>query len=229
MDAASIQASAVTDAKLASAPATAASANSLAKRDGSGGLTATTVTAADFASSSSNLYLANAGAAESNTIRIGTGHTRAFVAGVSGVAPAGGTAPVLVDTNGQLGTIPSTAATKRDIRTIDAELDRLALLRPVSFRYRADPAGEMQFGLVAEEVEEVFPELALYGGDGRLTSVRYHLLAPLVLAQAQRNRIRAAELEADLAASLERVAALEARLATMEAATADPHADGERR
>ena len=71
-------------------------------------------------------------------------------------------------------------------------------LRPVSFFYRSDKVGIRQFGLIAEEVAEVMPELAQFGPDGKPRTVAYHFLAPLLLNEVQKQQRRIEELEARL-------------------------------
>jgi hypothetical protein len=72
-------------------------------------------------------------------------------------------------------------------------------LRPVSFRYTKEAAGEgerpLEYGLIAEEVAEVLPELVVLDGEGRPATVRYHLLVPLLLNELQAARRRIGELE----------------------------------
>jgi hypothetical protein len=106
--------------------------------------------------------------------------------------------------------VSSSREVKRDIRDIGELAERLLELRPVAFRYKvhaeADPLTPLQFGLIAEEVAEVFPELVVYDPEGRVETVKYHHLAPLLLHELQRQERKLAE----LAALRERVAALEA-------------------
>jgi hypothetical protein len=64
--------------------------------------------------------------------------------------------------------------------------DRLMKLRPVTFRYKEDPAGTPQYGLIAEEVARVYPELVTYGDDGKAQSVAYHLLPAMLLNELQK-------------------------------------------
>jgi hypothetical protein len=59
-------------------------------------------------------------------------------------------------------------------------------LRPVSFRYKNDPSGTLQYGLVAEEVARVYPELVVYGTDGKVMSVRYLELTALLVSELQK-------------------------------------------
>ncbi len=117
---------------------------------------------------------------ESNVIRIGNGvsHQRTFVAGV-------------IDANGQLGTISSSARYKQDIEPMADASARLMQLRPVTFRYKeANAVGEkpIQYGLIAEEVARVFPDLVVYDRNGQVETVAYHLLTPLLLNELQKER-----------------------------------------
>jgi hypothetical protein len=73
---------------------------------------------------------------------------------------------------------------------------RLLRLRPVTFRYRKpynDGTKPIQYGLVAEEVAQVFPELAVYNAQGQPESVKYQLLAPLLLNEFQKQHQRIEE------------------------------------
>jgi hypothetical protein len=107
---------------------------------------------------------------ESQTIRIDTAQTSAFLAGV-GSTPLSG-AIVMVDTGtGQLGFGPASSARyKQDIETMGARSASIAQLQPVSFAYRGDAAGTTQYGLVAEEVAAVYPELVVRGQTGEVQS-----------------------------------------------------------
>jgi hypothetical protein len=147
-------------------------------------------------------------------IRIGSrAHQEAtFIAGIRGVTTGMSNAvPVVVDSNGQLGTVVSSRRYKEDIQPMGGVSDRLLTLRPVTFRYTQpfeDGSKPLQFGLVAEEVAEAFPELAVSGADGEPETVRYDLLAPLLLNELQKQR----QLIQNQADELER---LKAQLATM--------------
>jgi len=125
-------------------------------------------------------------AAESNTIRIGTQGTQTatFIAGISGIPVTG--AAVEVSSTGQLGIVVSSARYKRDIADMGDKTSGLLKLRPVTFRYKSDPAGTLQYGLVAEEVAKVYPELVVYGPDGKVMTVRYSMLSAMLLNELQR-------------------------------------------
>jgi hypothetical protein len=146
---------------------------------------------------SSNILLNNSGGAENNTLRIGaatgTGAReleRAFIAGIRGVTTGVDNAiPVLIDSNGQLGTTSSSRRFKEDIGPMGEVSQALLDLRPVTFRFKepyADGGKPLQFGLIAEEVAEVFPELVVYDEEGRPETVKYHLLSTLLLNELQK-------------------------------------------
>lgn len=165
-------------------------------------------------SGSGNLYLGNWGAATENaTTRIGNGQSRAFIAGVRSVTTGNNNAlPVVIDSAGQLGTVSSSAKTKFDIQDLPADVvAALSHLRPVSFRYKqpfADGTTPVQYGLIAEEVQQVLPELVALDEQGEPASVKYHVLPALLLAEVQR-------LQAALANASSRTAALESAVAEL--------------
>jgi hypothetical protein len=121
------------------------------------------------------------GGGEANTIRFGNGQTGTFIAGISGV-PVTGTA-VVVNIFGQLGLAPSSQRFKDDIKPIDKASESLLRLKPVTFRYKKeiDPEARQQFGLVAEEVEKVNPNLVVRDKEGKPYSVRYDQVNAMLL------------------------------------------------
>ena len=130
-------------------------------------------------------------AGESGQIKIGTvgTHTQATIAGIHGATSAGGVA-VLVNASGVLGTTPSSARFKQDVRDMGEASDVLMKLRPVTFHYREDAVGAeeakaTQYGLIAEEVAEVAPELVAPDAEGKPYSVKYHELPALLLNEVQ--------------------------------------------
>lgn len=135
-----------------------------------------------------NIDIGNLGAAaESNTIRIGgdisgSHQTRTFIAGIDGTAVDG--LPVVVSYNdGQLGVQSSSERFKDDIKPMDAASEAILTLRPVTFRYKheIDPNGIPQFGLVAEEVEKVNPNLVARDAQGKVFAVRYAAVNAMLL------------------------------------------------
>jgi len=131
---------------------------------------------------SQNIYIGNHGASgDSNTIRIGEGQTKTFIAGLrQSMAMAN---PVVVDINNQLGILTSSARFKEDIKPMDQRSDAILALKPVSFHYTKDidPQGTAQFGLVAEEVAKVNPALVLPDKEGKPYSVRYDAVNAMLL------------------------------------------------
>lgn len=136
-------------------------------------------------SGDNNIYLGNKGpSTESNTMRLGgTLQTQTFIAGIASTNVSG--AIVLIDNSGQLGVSLSSARYKRDIHALGARSRGLLQLRPVTFRYRQDPEGLRQYGLLAEEVAGVYPELVTRGAQGQVEAVRYQELIPLLLNELQ--------------------------------------------
>ncbi len=154
-------------------------------------------------------------AGDSGVIRIGSGaQTATFIDGVHGVTVAGGIG-VFINSDGQLGTTPSSRRFKEEIRDVGRASEALLALRPVSFRYTKEAAGEgerpLEYGLIAEEVAEVFPELVVYDREGRPETVRYHLLVPLLVAELQRERATLEQQHGRIRALLVRLEALEGR------------------
>jgi len=170
---------------------------------------------------SNSIFIGNQGlVADTATIKVGTQGTQntAFIAGISGVAVAN-SAAVLIDTStGQLGTISSSRRYKQDIEPMGDVSAALLKLRPVTFRYKKpydDGTQPMQHGLIAEEVAEVLPELAVFNGQGQPETVKYHLLPALLLAEVQRQH-RTIQAQAEQVAALRQdVDTLKAHLARL--------------
>lgn len=113
--------------------------------------------------------------------------------------------PVLIDSEGQLGTISSSARYKDNIRDLDPSIPSKVLkLRPVQFTYKNDITNTIEWGLIAEEVEQHLPELTIRSKSGALETVRYHVLPTLLLQVIKQQDITIKELA-------QRVAALEQR------------------
>jgi trimeric autotransporter adhesin len=157
-------------------------------------------------SGSNNIYLGAevfGVAGESNTIylgKVGT-QTKTFIAGVRSTTTVNPDAiAVMIDSAGQLGTVSSSRRFKEDIHDMPMSLvDRLLQLRPVTFRYTqayADGSKPIQYGLVAEEVAEVFPELAVRNAAGEIETVHYETLNVLLLKQFQEQQARLVQQQA---------------------------------
>jgi trimeric autotransporter adhesin len=154
------------------------------------------------ANESNNIDIGNLGVSgESGVIRIGLDHNQdsncahdlacqssTYIAGVSGVTVAGGST-VIINSSGQLGTVPSSRRYKEDIRDMGAASDGLLRLRPVTFRYKKpldDGSKPVQYGLIAEEVAEVYPDLVARNKDGQIETVQYYKLDAMLLNEIQK-------------------------------------------
>jgi hypothetical protein len=103
-------------------------------------------------------------------------------------------ATVTIDANGQLGVAFSSARYKRDIESMASRSEGLLKLRPVTFSYKDDTAAAPHYGLIAEEVARVYPELVTHTASGEVQTVKYHELIPMLLNELQRQQRELAEL-----------------------------------
>jgi hypothetical protein len=169
---------------------------------------------------SNNIEIGNQGqSSDDGVIRIGTSGTQtmAFLAGVRNVTTSFNNAiPVLIDTNGQLGTLSSSRTVKQDIRDMGEASTVLAKLRPVTFHYKSHPDSPLQYGLIAEEVAEVAPDLAVRGPDGKIETVYYQDLPPMLLNEYQKQQHTIAAQQRVIEAQRDRLEALERRLSRLE-------------
>jgi hypothetical protein len=150
-----------------------------------------------------NIDIANIGVAgESNTTRIGNfSQTRTFISGIRGVTTGSADSSwVMIDSNGQLGTVNSSRTLKRDIQDMGDTTATIMGLRPVRFRYKMHgPDSPEQYGLVAEEVAEVAPNLVARKPDGEIETVYYDKVYAMMLNQMQIQQRLIEKLEARLA------------------------------
>jgi hypothetical protein len=140
---------------------------------------------ANLTTGNDNIDIGNAGVVgEAKTIRIGTEGTQSatFIAGISRATVAGGVG-VIVDTNGHLGTVSSSKRFKEQIKPMDGASEGILALRPVTFHYKKefDPESIPQFGLIAEEVEKVNPNLVARDAKGQVYTVRYEAVNAMLL------------------------------------------------
>jgi len=143
----------------------------------------------NLTSGSNNIYLGNTGvnSSESQTIRVGTAQTSTFIAGISAARVSGAT--VQIDTStGQLGIAPSSVRYKQHIVPMGASSEGLLQLRPVSFAYKDDAQAITHYGLIAEEVATVYPDLVTRTASGEVQTVKYQELIPMLLNELQRQR-----------------------------------------
>ncbi len=148
---------------------------------------------------SNNIDIGNPGVAgESNTIRIGQvgTSTAAFIAGISGTAVTGGVG-VMINSNGQLGTMVSSERFKDAIEPMDKASESILALKPVTFRYKPelDPHAIPQFGLVAEQVEKVNPDLVARDAQGKPYTVRYEAVNAMLLNEFLKEHRKVQELD----------------------------------
>jgi len=122
--------------------------------------------------------------------------------------------PVIVDANGHLGTTTSSARFKEAIKPMDKASEAILALKPVTFRYKheLDPAGIPQFGLVAEQVEKVNPDLVARDDQGKPYTVRYEAVNAMLLNEFLKEHRKVEELEVIAAKQQKQIEALTAGL-----------------
>jgi len=145
------------------------------------------------AAGNNNIHIGNSGVfSDSGAIRIGTPGTQTsfFAAGVRGaITTVGDAIPVVIDSNGQFGTVSSSRDVKRDIRDLGDTTSVLMGLRPVRFYYKSQgPDGAEHYGLIAEEVADVAPDLAVRKPDGTIETVYYEKINILLLNEVQKQQ-----------------------------------------
>jgi hypothetical protein len=141
------------------------------------------------ATGSNNIYIGDVGSAfDTNLIAIGNlsaggvAYEKFYVGAVYGVTTAlGATLPVIVSSEGQLGTTASAARFKKEIRPMDKISESVLALKPVTFHYKSDKTNTPQFGLVAEDVAEVNPDLVVRDKNGEIYTVRYDAVNAMLL------------------------------------------------
>jgi hypothetical protein len=167
---------------------------------------------------SDNIDIANAGVAgESSTIRIGNsniaGQNRAFIVGIRGVTTGNADAvPVLIDSAGQLGTAGSSRRFKKEIKPMDKTSEAILGLKPVTFHYKSDSKDTPQFGLIAEEVAEVNPNLVVRDEKGEIYTVRYDAVNAMLLNEFLKEHREVAELKSTVAEQRKGMEAMAAQL-----------------
>lgn len=169
----------------------------------------------EVTSGSYNIEIGNFGtSSDTGVTRIGTSgqQTSFFAAGINGVQVSG--VPVYIDGNGQLGTINSSIRFKEDVHDMGDASSRIFLLRPVTYRYKQpydDGSKPIDYGLIAEEVAKVYPDMVVKGADGQIQTVQYQKLTPMLLNELQKQHQVIAE-------QGEAIQLLEKRLAALESA-----------
>ena len=146
-----------------------------------------------------NIDIGNAGVGlDSGIIRIGTAGTQTatFIAGIRGVTTGNMDAiGVVIDSAGQLGTISSSRRFKKEIKPMDQTSEAILALKPVTFHYKSDTKGTAQFGLIAEEVAEVDPDLVVRDAEGEIYTVRYEAVNAMLLNEFLKEHRKVQELK----------------------------------
>ena len=168
---------------------------------------------------SNNILIGNPGTPDDGmgnaVIRIGYLQSQTFIDGIRGKTTGNADAvPVVIDSNGQLGTVNSSGRFKEDIQEMASASSGLLRLRPVTYRYKqpyADGSKPIDYGLIAEEVARVYPDLVVNGADGLVQTVQYQKLTPMLLNELQKQN-EVIQLQG------KQIQQLEIRLAALEAA-----------
>jgi hypothetical protein len=139
-----------------------------------------------------------------------------YIQGISGVTVAGGVT-VIVDGNGHLGTVTSSARFKDNIQPMDKASEAIHALKPVTFRYKEelDPQGIPQFGLVAEAVAKIAPDLVVRDDDGKPYTVRYEAVNAMLLNEFLKEHRKVEEQAATIEQQERRLTALERAVAEL--------------
>jgi len=167
-----------------------------------------------------NINIDNYGVAgESGIIRIGaTGvHTTTYIAGIAGQTVGAGGSFCYVDNEGKLGVFLSARRFKTDIADMAAASEGLLALRPVTFHYKPelDKTGIPQFGLVAEEVAKVNPNLVTHDAKGELSTVRYEAVNAMLLNEFLKEHRKVEEQDCRIQAQETTIAALKKQMETV--------------
>ena len=170
---------------------------------GSSNIALGTFAGTNLTTGDNNIDVGNAGvSAEANTIRIGTAgtQTNAYMSGIYQTTVARGLA-VVIDSTGHLGTKGSSERFKDAIKPMDEASEVIHALKPVTFHYKKDldPAGIPQFGLVAEEVAKVNPDLVARDDQGKIYTVRYDAVNAMLLNEFLKEHRTVQELKSNAA------------------------------
>jgi hypothetical protein len=154
-----------------------------------------------YLSGDNNIMIGHEGRQGDNgTIRIGNKkQTQTFISGINGTTVAAGVS-VIIDSNGHLGTITSSQRYKDAIRPMNDASEAVLSLKPVTFRYKKDldPEAIPQFGLVAEDVAKIDPDLVAKDGEGKPYTVRYEAVNAMLLNEFLKEHKKVEELEKQL-------------------------------
>jgi len=181
---------------------TANGASALFSNTGSNNTAVGVAAGSNLTTGDNNIDIGNFGVdGESDTIRIGSEfQTRTFIAAIRGVTTGIADAVnVVIDSNGQLGTISSSARFKKEIKPIESGSESILSLKPVTFYYKSDKANTPQFGLIAEEVAKVNPDLVVRDKKGEIYTVRYDAVNAMLLNEFLKEHKKTEKLEGTVA------------------------------
>jgi len=162
-------------------------------------------------------------AGESNAMYLGQvgKQTKTLIAGVRGITTGAADAvSVVIDSNGQLGTINSSRRYKEDIQDMGDASSGLMKLRPVTYRYKqayADGSKPIDYGLIAEEVEGVYPDLVAHLSNGDVETVQYQKINAMLLNEVQKQHREIEDQRRQIELEHAQIELLKARLAAIEA------------
>ena len=162
-----------------------------------------------------NVYIASSGgSSESGAIRIGgSAQTATFISGIYTTQVTG--SAVYVTSSGQLGVLASSERFKTEVAPMGSATALLQRLRPVTFQLKTDPSATRQYGLIAEEVDKIYPELVIRDRDGKIQGVRYEELAPMLLNEVQSQARELSDQRRQLAALKRQNQSMQAAIAAM--------------
>jgi len=125
---------------------------------------------------------------------------------------------VYISSSGQLGVLASSERYKTAIAPMGSSTGKLEQLRPVTRHLKTDPKGVVQYGLIAEEVAQVYPELVIRDEKGKIQGVRYEELAPMLLNQVQQQHRQIAAQAEEVSSQSAEIAQLKAQLQRIDSA-----------
>ncbi|KAF5406947.1 MAG: Chaperone of endosialidase [Candidatus Udaeobacter sp.] len=175
----------------------------LQNNTGSGNVALGSLAGAALTSGNSNICIGNnviGVAGESNTLRIGQSVFTTFIAGIRGVTTGNNNAVnVVIDSDGQLGTLSSSRRFKKEIKPMDKASEAILALKPVTFHYKGDETNRPEFGLIAEDVAEINPDLVVRDDNGKVYTVRYDAVNAMLLNEFLKEHRKVEEQQATIA------------------------------
>ena len=183
------------------------------------GYNAGSVSAQATGSNNINIGYVGSPSVVSGNIHIGTTGTQTtcYIAGIHGVTPSiTGGIEVFCSGTGQLGTTSSARRYKENIQPLPATTDKLMQLEPVQFTYKSDEAKNKQYGLIAEDVYNIYPELIAYTLEGEIETVRYGQFHSLLLKGWQEQQIEVQNQQNELAACKQLIAEQKQQIAAQQ-------------